>query len=135
MAENTVVKQQLTDEMIEVGAQLTQKLDELGLQIPVAMWFFMTDINEWRLLFASPQLSAEGPREVYERIEEARRALGPQAENLPLSMIGLIDTHHQLVQLLRLALKTGPGVSRIRFSKNVVNGQFIDDALIYRRAA
>jgi len=135
MAENTVVKEQLTDEMIEAGAQLTQKLDELGLPIPVAMWFFLSDINEWRLLFASPQLSAEGPREVYEKIEEARKALGAQAERLPLSVIGLMDTNHQLVQLLRIALRTGPGVSRVRFSKNVIDGHFIDDALIYRSAA
>jgi hypothetical protein len=135
MAENTVVKEQLTDEMIEAGAQLTQKLDELGLPIPVAMWFFLPDINEWRLMFASPQLSAEGPRAVYEKIEEARKALGTLAERLPLSAIGLLDTNHQLVQLLRITLRTPPGVSRVRFSKNTINGHFIDDALIYRSAA
>jgi hypothetical protein len=135
MAENTVVKEQLTDEMIEAGAKLTQKLDELGLPILVAMWFFQSDINEWRLLFSSPLLPAEGPRTVYEKIEEARKALGTQAERLPLSAIGLIGTNHQLVQLVRTGLPTGPGVSRVRFSKNVINGHFIDDALIYRSAA
>ena len=135
MAENTVVKEQLTDEMIEAGAQLTQKLEELGLPITVAMWFFLADINEWRLMLASPQLSAEGPRTVYEKIEEARKAIGAGVESLPLSAIGLMDTNHQLVKLLRLAVQTGPGVSRVRFSKNVINGHFIDDALIYRSAA
>jgi hypothetical protein len=135
MAENTLVKEQLTDEMIEAGAQLTQKLDEIGLPISVAMWFFLPDINEWRLLFASPQLSVEGPREVYKKIEDARKALGAKAERLPFSAIGLMDTNHQLVQLLRIALRTGPGISRVRFSKNVINGHFIDDALIYRSAA
>lgn len=135
MAENTVVKEQLTDEMVELGAQLTQKLDELGLPISVAMWFFMPDSNEWRLLFASPDLPMDGPRVVYEKIEQARKALGTQAERLPLSAIGLLDTHHQLVGLLRMALKTGPGVSRVRFSKNAIDGHFIDDALIYRAQA
>ena len=135
MAENTVVKEQLSDEMIEAGAQLTQKLDDLGMPISVAMWLFMPDINEWRLFFASPKLSTTGPREVYMQIEEARKALGSQAERVPLSVIGLMDTNHQLVQTLGSALPTGPGVSRVRFSKNVVNGHFIDDALIYRSAA
>ena len=36
MAENTVVKEQLTSDMIEAGARLTQKLDESGLPIPVS---------------------------------------------------------------------------------------------------
>ena len=135
MAENTVVKEQLTDEMIEAGAQLTQKLDELGMEVSVALWFFISDINEWRLLFASPRLSADGPIEVYKKVEEARKLLGVQAERLPLSEVGLIDTNSQLFQLLRMAVRTGPGIARIRFSKNVINGQFIDDALIYRIAA
>ena len=135
MVENSVVKEQLTDEMIEAGAQLTQQLDEIGFPVSVAMWFFLSDINEWRLLFASPLSLAEGPRAVYEKIEEARKALGARAERLPLSAIGLIDTDQQLVQLLRIGLRTGPGVHRVRFSKNVINGHFIDDALIYRNAA
>ena len=134
MAENTVVKEQLTDEMIDAGARLTQKLDELGLPIPVAMWFFMPDINEWRLLFASPEVATTGSRDVYRKIEEARKKLGAEAEHVPLSAIGLIDTNHELVQLLRVAVRTGPDVSRVRFSKNVIDGHFIDDALIYRSA-
>ena len=37
-----------------------QKLDESGLPIQVAMWFFMPEINEWRLLFASPEVLEKG---------------------------------------------------------------------------
>ena len=113
MAENTVVKEQLTDEMIEAGAHLTQKLDELGLPVPVAMWLFMPDINEWRLLFASPNISTTGPREVYRQIQEARKTLGAEGERIPLSVIGWIDTNHELVQQLKVGLRTGPGVSRV----------------------
>jgi hypothetical protein len=134
MADNTVVKEQLTEEMIEAGAQLTAKLDEMGLPMAAALWFFLPDTNEWRLLFASPALSTAGPREVYKTVEEARRVLGDKAAAVPLSVIGLVDANYELVQLLRDAIQTGAGVSRIRFSKNVVNGHFIEDALIYRMA-
>jgi hypothetical protein len=132
MAENTVVKEQLTQEMIEAGAKLTAMLDAMGLPIAAALWLFMPEVNEWRLSFASPEVSVSGPRKVYEKVEKARRALGEQAAAVPLSAIGLLDANDQLVQLLRVALKTGAGVSRIRFSKNVINGHFIEDALIYR---
>jgi hypothetical protein len=135
MAENTVVKEQLTDAMIEAGAHLTEKLDELGLPVPVAMWFFMPEINEWRLLFASPKVSTDGSLQVYKLIQEALKTLGGEAERIPLSAISLIDTNHELVQLLKIALQTGAGVSRVRFSRNVINGHFIEDALIYRSAA
>ena len=57
MAENAVVKEQLTDAMIEAGAELTSKLDEIGLSVTAAFWLLIPDLNEWRLLFASDRKS------------------------------------------------------------------------------
>ena len=134
MAENAVVKDQLTDAMVEAGAVLTRKLDESGMPTSAALWMFNPEINEWRLLFASPEVSAQGPRQVYERIRVALEELGDKAAAAPLSVIGLLDPNAELVQLLRIAIRRESGVGRIRFSKNVINGRFIDDALIYRVA-
>lgn len=134
MAENTVVKEYLTEEMIEAGAKLTAKLDEMGLPIAVAMWFFKPEINEWRLLFASTEVSEAGPLSVYQKIQEARQALGDEVAAAPFAVIGLLSTNRELVKLFRSALHTEGGVARIRFTKNVVNGHFIEDALIYRIA-
>ena len=89
------------------------------------MWFFMPEINEWRLLFASPEVLVEGrgSRVLYEQIHEARKALGPLTEHVPLSAIGVSRTNDELVRSLRVTVVvTGPGVSRVRFSKNVANG-------------
>jgi hypothetical protein len=134
MAENTVVKDQLTDAMVDAGAELTRKLEEIGLPATAALWLFVADMNEWRLFFALPQVSAQGPREVYERIRLALEELGGKASAAPLSVIGLLDENAELVKLLRIAIHTGAGIGRIRFSKNVINGHFIEDALIYRVA-
>ena len=128
-----MVKEQLTETMIRSGADLTEKLDSTGLPVVAAMWFFVPEINEWRLFFASPEVSAQGPRSVYKKIQEAVEALGGDAA-IPLSMIGVLDAEAELVQLIKAAFRTGPGISPIRFSKNVINGHFIDDALIYRAA-
>lgn len=134
MAENEMVKEQLTEAMIEAGAALTAKLDEIGLPLTAAFWFWDPDVNEWRLQFASPEVSTNGPRTVYKKIFDAVDALGSKSEAVPFSMIGLLDSDADLVRSLKLAVHTGPGVGRVRFSKNVVNGHFIDDALIYRAA-
>jgi hypothetical protein len=134
MAENTVVKEQLTDSMIQAGVELTQKLDEIGLPTSVALWLFDVEVNEWRLLFASPEVSTQGPRQVYEQIRLALQQLGEKAAGAPLSVIGLLDEHAELVKLLRSTTSTGQGIRSIRFSKNVINGHFIEDALIYRVA-
>ena len=134
MAEGAIVKEQLTGSMIDAGAELTKKLDESGLPVTTALWLFVPEVNEWRLLFASPDVGAKGPRDVYEKIQQAINQLGEKASAVPLSVVGLLDANDDLVRLLKVAIGTGPGVNRIRFSKNVINGHFIDDALIYRAA-
>ena len=95
---------------------------------------FEPELNEWRLLFASPDVTSKGPREVYERIQQAIEQIGAQAAAVPFSAISVLGAEADLVRRLRVAIRTGPGVNRIRVSKNVIDGHFIDDALIYRAA-
>lgn len=120
--------------MVEAGAELVRQLDQSGLVVTAALWLFLPEIGEWRLVFAAPQVATEGSRRVYERIRLALELLGDKASAAPLSMIGLLDENADLVRFLRAAVATGPGIARMRFSKNVVSGHFIEDALIYRVA-
>jgi len=64
----------------------------------------------------------------------AWRALGEKAAAVPKSLISAVDPNREPVRSFRIAMPTGEGLSRIRFSKNVVNRRFVDDALIYRIA-
>ena len=66
------------------------------------------------------------------KIAEARNSIGLSSDEFPLDTVGLLDSSDQIVGLLQQEVKTGPGISRIRFSRNAINGHFIDDALIYR---
>ena len=132
MVENTVVKEQLTDAMIDAGTELTQQLDRMGISTTAALWLFAPEINEWRLCLASPEVTVAGPRAVYEKIWQALDQLKDKASAAPLSVIRVLDADDELVRLLRLAVRTGPGVSRLRFTKNAINGRYIEDALIYR---
>jgi len=57
----------------------------------------------------------------------------PNAQaRIPLKDIAVIDSNDPLIKLLRVAIKTGGGISGIRFTKNVINGTPIEDAYIYR---
>ena len=127
-----MVKDQLTEAMIDAGAEVTRKLDETGLRSSAALWLFLTENNEWRLFIALPEVSSQGPRQIYEHIRVILEDLGDKASAAPLSVIGLLDPDDELIRLLRIAIRTGPEINRIRFSKNAINGHFIEDALIYR---
>ena len=68
------------------------------------------------------------------RAEGARCEAAPRARSSrqsPLSAIGLLDEHAELVKLIRGAIRARPDGSPVRFSKNVIDGHFIEDALVY----
>jgi len=120
--------------MIEAGEALVHRLDEQGVQLRSALWLYSPDLEEWKLLLAVPAVADEGPRGVYQQIQQALSDSRSEADGLSLSNISLVKPDAPLISLLRKAIHTGPGISGIRFTNNVINGIVIEDAYIYRVA-
>jgi len=132
MVENVLVKEILTESMIKAGEELTRILDQMNWPVTASLWFYFVEENQWKLLLTSPLVTKEGPKRGYQRVQEA---LGKFQQGIPkigLQDVAVIDESHPLISLMRPAIRTGGGISGIRFSKNVINGQVIEDAYIYR---
>lgn len=132
MAQDSVVKEVLTDQMVKAGADLTRKLDEIKWPVLAALWLYFTDSNDWKLLLASPRVVSDGPKQAYEVIQQALAEISKVQTPLALSDIGVTEPTNPLIGLLRVAISTGPTIAGIRFTRNVINGHFIEDAYIYR---
>jgi hypothetical protein len=135
MAESMVVKEYLTPEMIESGARLIAKLDEMGLPIVAAFWSWDYESNDWRLRIATPDRDAIGPQDPYRKIGEAREVLGEAVAAIPMFGVRLAGVNDKTVRALRKNVPTDPKVlSRIRLKKSALDGHYIDDVLVYRAA-
>jgi hypothetical protein len=133
MAEETLVKDALTDQMIEAGASVVQNLNPREFPVDAAVWLYLSDANRWRLMLATPDVQLEGPLKAYKRLF---RALGNAAmHGLTIENIAVVDSRDPLIQLLRGAMKTDRSGRGVRFSRSTIKGQFIEDAYIYRTAA
>ncbi len=121
----------LDERLIKGGEQLLRQLDAAGVKVDAATWVYFSDKESWRLMLSLPSLTAQGPKAAYKEIQ---KALSKVKEELPFSLGDVVVAMPDapLIQLLRLAIRTDPGISHIRFSKNVINGQLIEDAFIYR---
>ena len=125
-----MVRTTLVKEWIEAGKSLTQALDQANFQVDASLWFYDLNTDQWRLMIASPLVDKEGPLEAYRAIQKALDGL--EQEDLRLSDISVVSPNHHLIELLRAAVRTGPGISGVRFTRNRINDQFIEDAYIYR---
>ena len=132
MAKDILVMDALSDQMIEAGAKLIERLDADNSEVKSAFWFFSPEDNKWKLIIASPLVGSDGPKKFYKRVIEANRNANAEEVIVSLHDIEVVNTNRQIVQLMKSAVKTGDGISGIRFSRNTINGVFIEDAYIYR---
>jgi hypothetical protein len=132
MAKDLLVTDSLSKQMINAGAKLIERLDNSNAEVQSAFWLYLSDFRTWKLVIASNLVTTDGPRKYYEKIVAANRSAQEDESIISLNDIGVAATDHKIVQLLAIMISTGPGISNIRFSKNNINGFYIEDSYIYR---
>jgi hypothetical protein len=118
--------------MIATGATLVRGMDERKISPDAAFWFYYPDIQAWKLVIAEAKVGIRGPKDTYRQIQKLLDELSSETKGLSLNDIAVARTDAPMVGLLRIALRTGPGISGVRFTNNVINGVVIEDAYIYR---
>jgi hypothetical protein len=139
MAEEILVKEQLTPEMITVGREMSLRLREKGFKLVCSLWLYHLDSNSWRLVLASPIVDSEGPRRAYEIIEQILQ------ENWEMGIwlrdISAVSPSDPLVQALRslgkiellnpyYAPSPRVDVGR-RYTRSRLGDAFVEDAYIF----
>lgn len=130
MAYTALVAPDLTSGLIEAGEKLVRALDAASIPVTAAFWLLSDEDVGWRLVIVSPEVAKVGARQFYGRLDDCLRTLGDL--ELSISHITAARPDDATVSLLRAALKTSEGISRIRFTRNVIKGVLIPDTLIYR---
>lgn len=129
-----MVETNLTKELIDAGAALVKKLDERGMAPDAAFWLFSPEDQTWKLLLSEVKLAQKGPKAAYSEIQKVLDKYAKELSDLRLDDLVLEKPDARIVELIRKAVRTGPGVTGIRFKNNVIDGTLIDDAYIYRAA-
>jgi hypothetical protein len=128
MDKTTLVEKDIGD-----GKILIENLDRSKFKLVGALWFYYPASDEWRLLLVSPLVDTIGPRQCYTIIQSVIEdlVLG-DGISLGLDRVSVLSPKDKLIRLLKVAIRTGEGISTMRFTRNTINGVFIEDALIYR---
>ena len=123
----------LVSKDIEAGRELIDILDKSQFPVTAAAWVYYPDLEDWRLVIGSPRAVKDLQR-AYMDIALHMDEAGDLRERLGLARIKLVPPTDALLRALGQVIRL-PGLGAVRFSKNMINGVFIDDALIYRLAA
>lgn len=129
MAEDILVTEHLSSDMIKAGARLVERLDDKEAKVKSAFWFYSPEDKTWRLIIASPLVDDIGPREYYRKVLDANTAASNDEALISLNDISVTNTTNQFVQILSHA---GARLANTRLSRSAVAGNFIEDSYIYR---
>jgi hypothetical protein len=133
MAEEILVKEQLTDKMIKAGKQLVKQLEATEIEVVAAFWLYTAETSEWQLILASPQVDTEGPRKVYSVIWDILHKGSKKVIDLDLIDIAVRGLHDRIVRALAGVnqLYDKPGLAGKRLKRSNFDGIYVEDIYIY----
>jgi len=136
MAEETLVREALSKEMIESGWELARALRQRQVEIAACFWLYSSDKNDWKLTLALPQVETDGPLKAYEAVQSVIRPLGPQQTEperfrrlLRLTDVSVLEPSHQLVR----SIQTVPLLNEdgMQFKESRLGDSFVEGVYIY----
>ncbi|MGA2713918.1 MAG: hypothetical protein ABSG41_12495 [Bryobacteraceae bacterium] len=113
---------------IPVGLEVINALDAAGLTVNVALWAWLSEYEDWRLLIASRKLDKEDPLRRYLLVNAATDAAGIAIQRAPTIMI--LKTTDSLVRELR-ALGRRFDLEGTRQSGKI-GDRYVRDSYVYR---
>jgi hypothetical protein len=123
----------LVEKDVEAGLELVRLLDARRFPVTGAAWIYFPDLEEWKLVIRTPE-AARDLNKAYLELAQAMDSKTGFRSQFDLARVKLVPPTDRMLAAMGSAIRA-EGLNKIRFSRNVINGIFIDDALIYRLAA
>lgn len=125
-----MAKAALVEKDIQAGKDLVKKLDEAEMGVTAAYWIYNSDSEYWKLMVATDYYDNHSNKDTYLKILSVLDKFG---QSFPISLMDIhsMSPSDAFVQKMSKAIRVD-GISDVRFSRNIIDGEYIEDALIYR---
>jgi hypothetical protein len=115
---------------LDLGHEVLQALDSSGLRVNVALWAYLPDYEDWRLVLASRKLEAAGLQQGYVAIRKALETAGINFDRSPEIMI--MRSTNPFVRDLRRLFGKAKNVEGMRLGGQMIGDRYLEDAYVYR---
>jgi hypothetical protein len=117
---------------IPLGREVISALEAAGLTVNVALWAWLSEYEDWRLVLASRTLDKEGLRRRYGLVNQATDAAGIAFHRAPEILI--LKTTDPFIRELRRVFAKSKNVEGMRLGGQRFGDRSIGDAWVYRIA-
>jgi len=93
-------KTTLVDKDVRIGSDIIALLTAAGIPVDNAFWIYAPQIDEWRLILASPKVKSLGVRDSYLAMSNVLHG-SPLLKEIPLRRISLLSPDDEAVRRMR----------------------------------
>jgi hypothetical protein len=115
---------------IDRGAQLLGALESAKLKIGVALWAYLSEYEDWRLVVSARRLDSLDLRDAYGLLHDSLAAAGFTPKNTPPLMI--LPMSDPFIRELRRFFGKTQSVEGMRLGGQMIGDRFVQDAYVYR---
>ncbi len=115
---------------IERGREVLDALDTAGIKVAAALWVYLPEYEDWRLVLAARQFDNLALRDAYRKAHDALDAGGITVYKTPPLMI--LPVTDPLIKGLRRIFSKAASVEGMRPGGQMIGDRFIEDAYVYR---
>jgi hypothetical protein len=115
---------------IDTGAELVEKLERAKVKVSVALWAYLSEYGDWRMILSSRQFDSLDLRDALGLVHDSLDAAGITPQRAPLVMI--LPMNDPFIRDLRRRFAKAKSVEGMRLGGQMFGDRFIEDAYVYR---
>ena len=115
---------------LDAGLDVLRALDAAEVPVKVALWAFLEEYEDWRLILASPKFDAVGIPEGFGIIRKATDAAGITIDRTPALVPMRMNS--PFIRELRRLFGKAKSVDGMRLGGQTIGGRYLEDAYVYR---
>lgn len=115
---------------IEKGADLLDALGRAKVRVAVALWAYLSEYEDWRLVVAARQFNSLDLRDAYGLLHDSLAPAGFTPRNTPPIMI--LPMADPFIRELRRLFGKTRSVEGLRLGGQMIGDRFVQDAYVYR---
>jgi hypothetical protein len=115
---------------LAIGKQIMEALDRAKLGISVALWAYLAEYQDWRLVLASKRFDEIGLREAFGLVNQALDAAGiPNRDQPSIVILKMTD---KTIKDLRKTYAKFKNMEGDHIGNQLHGDRFIEEAIVYR---
>ena len=109
------------------GSEILEALDKAHVKVNVALWMFLSEFEDWRLVVSSRQFDTADPRDAYRLLHDALSGAEVASNKTPAILI--LPTNDPFVRELRRTFGKTKNVEGMRLGGQMIGDRFVRDAI------